>query len=90
MLKLKGITKIFGGLTALEDVTFSVAAGSITGIIGPNGAGKTTLFNIITGLYEQTAGDVYLDGKKISLYAPEVLAGWVWCALSKILSCSAK
>ena len=56
MLRLNGITKIFGGLTALEDVSFSVADGSITGVIGPNGAGKTTLFNIITGLYTQTVG----------------------------------
>ncbi len=75
MLRLNGITKIFGGLTALEDVTLSIAGGSITGIIGANGAGKTTLFNIITGLYTQTSGDVYLSGKNISLFAPEVLAG---------------
>ncbi len=75
MLRLNSITKIFGGLTALEDVTLSIAGGSITGIIGPNGAGKTTLFNIITGLYTQTSGDVYLGGKNISLFAPEVLAG---------------
>jgi len=75
MLRLNSITKIFGGLTALEGVTLSVAGGSITGIIGPNGAGKTTLFNIITGLYTQTSGDVYLDGKNISLFVPEVLAG---------------
>jgi len=74
MLKVTGITKIFGGLTALEDVSFSVAAGSITGIIGPNGAGKTTLFNIITGLYTQTAGEIYLGEKNISLFAPEKLA----------------
>ncbi len=75
MLRLNGITKIFGGLTALEDVSLSIAGGSITGIIGPNGAGKTTLFNIITGLYTQTSGNVYLAGENISLFAPEVLAG---------------
>ena len=75
MLKLNGITKIFGGLTALENVTLSIAGSSITGIIGPNGAGKTTLFNIITGLYTQTSGDVYLGVENISLFAPEVLAG---------------
>lgn len=75
MLRLNGITKVFGGLTALEDVSFAVAGGSITGVIGPNGAGKTTLFNIVTGLYTQTAGDVYLDGKKISFLETEALAG---------------
>jgi branched-chain amino acid transport system ATP-binding protein len=75
MLRLNGITKIFGGLTALEDVSLSVTRGSITGIIGPNGAGKTTLFNIVTGLYTQTSGQVYLGEKNISLFAPERLAG---------------
>lgn len=74
MLELQGITKIFGGLTALEDVSITVQRNSITGIIGPNGAGKTTLFNIITGLYEQTAGEVYLEGKNISYFPPEKLA----------------
>ncbi len=62
MLRLNGITKVFGGLTALEDVSFSVTGESITGVIGPNGAGKTTLFNIVTGLYTQTSGEVYLGG----------------------------
>ena len=75
MLRLNDITKIFGGLIALEDVSLSVGGGSITGIIGPNGAGKTTLFNIITGLYTQISGEVYLGEKNISLFAPEVLAG---------------
>ena len=75
MLRLNGITKTFGGLTALEDVSLSINPGSITGIIGPNGAGKTTLFNIITGLYTQTAGEVYLGEKNISFYTAENLAG---------------
>ena len=74
MLRLNGITKVFGGLTALEDVSFSVAGGSITGIIGPNGAGKTTLFNIVTGLYTQTSGEVYLGEKNISFLETEALA----------------
>lgn len=75
MLRLDGITKRFGGLTALEDVSFSVKKGTITGIIGPNGAGKTTLFNIITGIYEQTSGTVHLEEKDITRYPPESLAG---------------
>ena len=74
MLKIEGITQIFGGLTALEDVSFSVAPRSITGIIGPNGAGKTTLFNIVTGLYTQTKGQVYLGEKNITFFEPEILA----------------
>jgi len=74
MLRLNGITKVFGGLTALEDVSFSMSAGSITGIIGPNGAGKTTLFNIVTGLYAQTTGEVFLDGRNISFWETEKLA----------------
>jgi len=74
MLKLNGVTKIFGGLTALEDVSLEVQKGSITGVIGPNGAGKTTLFNIVTGLYTQTSGTVYLGEKNISFFAAEALA----------------
>jgi branched-chain amino acid transport system ATP-binding protein len=74
MLRLDGITKIFGGLTALEDVSLAVKKGTITGVIGPNGAGKTTLFNIVTGLYTQTSGEVYLAEKNISLLATESLA----------------
>ena len=74
MLRVEGITQIFGGLTALEDVTFTVGKGNITGVIGPNGAGKTTLFNIVTGLYTQTSGKVFLEGTEISGYSPERLA----------------
>jgi branched-chain amino acid transport system ATP-binding protein len=74
MLRVEGITQIFGGLTALEDITFRVGKGLITGVIGPNGAGKTTLFNIITGLYTQTRGKVFLEGADISGFPPERLA----------------
>jgi len=74
MLRVEGITQVFGGITALGDVSFSVKQGEIKGVIGPNGAGKTTLFNIITGVYRQTAGDVFLEGEKVSLLPPEKLA----------------
>ncbi|MBK5275436.1 MAG: ABC transporter ATP-binding protein [Desulfuromonadales bacterium] len=74
MLEVSGITQIFGGVTALEDVSFTVAKGAITGVIGPNGAGKTTLFNIVTGIYTQTAGRVFLKGSDVSGLPPEKLA----------------
>jgi branched-chain amino acid transport system ATP-binding protein len=74
LLKIESITKIFGGLTALEDVSFSIAAGEIIGIIGPNGAGKTTLFNIVSGIYDPTSGKVYYGGKDITGFPPEKLA----------------
>lgn len=74
MLRIEDMTKIFGGLTALQGVSFSISAGEITGIIGPNGAGKTTLFNIVTGIYYPTSGKVFYDGKDITGFPPEKLA----------------
>lgn len=74
MLRLQGVTKVFGGLTALDHVSLSMEKGVITGVIGPNGAGKTTLFNIVSGIYSLTSGDVWLEGKNISGFAPETLA----------------
>jgi len=74
MLEVTGITQVFGGVTALEDVSFRVAKGDITGVIGPNGAGKTTLFNIISGIYVQTNGRVFLEGRDVSGLPPERLA----------------
>lgn len=74
MLELKGITQIFGGVTALSDVSFSIHANQITGVIGPNGAGKTTLFNIVTGIYQQTSGQVIFEGTDISRIPVERLA----------------
>ena len=68
-LRVRGLTKCFGGLTALESVDLEVEPSSILSIIGPNGSGKTTLFNCISGLYTPTAGDVLLvrDGSESSL-----------------------
>jgi len=74
MLEVTGITRMFGGVTALKDVSFTIGQDSITGVIGPNGAGKTTLFNIITGIYSMTSGKVTLAGKDISGLPPECLA----------------
>jgi branched-chain amino acid transport system ATP-binding protein len=74
MLEVSAITQVFGGVVALDDVSFSAIKGNITGVIGPNGAGKTTLFNIITGIYTQTSGRVLLDGDDISGLPPERLA----------------
>ena len=64
VLTLDHVTKRFGGLTAVGDVSFSINEGEIFGLIGPNGAGKTTIFNLITGVYTLTEGDIYFDGGK--------------------------
>jgi branched-chain amino acid transport system ATP-binding protein len=65
LLSVRDITLRFGGITALEDVSFDVEQGTTAGLIGPNGAGKTTTFNVITRLYELDAGDVLLDGRSL-------------------------
>ncbi len=65
VISLKNVTMKFGGVTALNDVTFDVKQGEILGLIGPNGAGKTTVFNVITGVYRITSGDIVFDGKSL-------------------------
>jgi branched-chain amino acid transport system ATP-binding protein len=74
VLFLNGVTKYFSGLAALTDVSFEVKESVIKGIIGPNGAGKTTLFNIITGVFPPTQGELILDGKDISHKRPNEIA----------------
>ncbi len=64
MIKLNGISRSFGRVTALTEVSFEIPEGSITGIIGPNGAGKSTIFNIITGYLKQDSGDFFLLGER--------------------------
>ncbi len=66
MLELDAVTKRFGGLTAVRQVSLRAAPGEIVGIIGPNGAGKTTLFNVISGFYAPDEGRVLLDGRDVS------------------------
>jgi len=65
ILSLRNVTMRFGGVTALNDVTFDVNQGEILGLIGPNGAGKTTIFNVITGVYQITSGDIDFQGKSL-------------------------
>ncbi len=66
LLKVNHLSKQFGGVTALNDVSFEIIQNEVFGLIGPNGAGKTTLFNVITGFYEPSQGDVFLSGFPIN------------------------
>lgn len=70
-LQVKGITKRFGGLVAVDNVSFEVEKGEIISIIGPNGAGKTTVFNILTGVYQIEEGEIIFDGKPIQNKPPQ-------------------
>ena len=74
LLTVEGLCKEFGGVHAVQDLSFTVEPGSIHSIIGPNGAGKTTLFNLISGLYPPSSGRVRLDGKDIAGLRPDQLA----------------
>jgi len=65
ILKLQNVTMQFGGVVALNDVTFDIKKQEILGLIGPNGAGKTTIFNVITGVYQVTKGDITFEGKSL-------------------------
>ena len=70
LLQVNDVSKIFGGLVAVSNVTFSANKGEILGLIGPNGAGKTTMFNVVNGFYPPTKGEVLLKGQRISHLQP--------------------
>ncbi|QOZ71752.1 ABC transporter ATP-binding protein [Bradyrhizobium arachidis] len=74
MLSLRGLTRRFGGLTAVDAIDLDLARGELISIIGPNGAGKTTLFNLVTGLDRPDAGVVHFEGQDITGLSPERLA----------------
>ena len=75
LLAAEGISKRFGGVQALADVTFSIERGEIYGLIGPNGAGKTSLFNVLTGIYSADAGSFIFDGAPLAGLKPHEVAG---------------
>ena len=70
LLEVEGVTKRFGGLVAVKDVSFALEPGEITGILGPNGAGKTTLFNLLTGFIPMDLGAARFDGRALAGLAP--------------------
>jgi branched-chain amino acid transport system ATP-binding protein len=73
LLRVSGITTRFGGITANRGISFDVAAGELVGIIGPNGAGKTTLFECVSGFYAPDAGEVELDGTRLTGLSPDLV-----------------
>ena len=73
MLEVRSLTKFFGGLGAVVDLSFQVKEGEIFGLIGPNGAGKTTVFNLINGFYHPSSGDILFKGESITGLKPSVV-----------------
>jgi ABC-type branched-subunit amino acid transport system ATPase component len=67
LLAIRNVTRRFGGIVAIDDVSLDVEAGQIVGLIGPNGAGKTTLFNVITRLYRPDSGELEFAGKSLRI-----------------------
>lgn len=74
MLTINKLSKSFGGVHAVQDVSFTVKEGNIHSVIGPNGAGKTTLFNLITGVYTPSKGEILLNGENVAAMPPDALA----------------
>jgi branched-chain amino acid transport system ATP-binding protein len=75
ILSLRGVTRDFGPFRAVDNVSFDIETGSITGLIGPNGAGKTTLFNVLTGMLSPSAGQVTFNGQDVVGLSPDKLFG---------------
>ncbi len=85
ILELDGVTKRFGGITAVDGATFGIEEETITGLIGPNGAGKTTTFNLISGFYEPDEGSIYYDGTDLQeLMVPSRTEHLIWSSAAGI------
>jgi branched-chain amino acid transport system ATP-binding protein len=74
LLEVEKLTRNFGGVCAVADLSFSVSEGEILGLIGPNGAGKTTVFNLVTGFVRPTSGAIRLDGRSVVGLRPHAVA----------------
>lgn len=74
LVSVKNLSINFGGLKAVDDVSFDIRRGEILGLLGPNGAGKTTCFNMISGVYKPTSGEIYLDGRRTDGLPPHKMA----------------
>jgi len=74
MLRVKSLSKRFGGLLAVASVSFEVPRGKVVSLVGPNGAGKTTLFNVISGVHAADGGEVFFDGKNVTGWPTNLLA----------------
>jgi branched-chain amino acid transport system ATP-binding protein len=90
VLRAERITKQFGGLVAVDDVSLDLPEHSIVSLIGPNGAGKTTLFNMLTGLYRPTQGRIVLGARDITRSRPDVIPGTGSPVPSRTSGCSAR
>ena len=73
IIEVRNVTMRFGGVTAVSELDMNIPEGGIVGLIGPNGAGKTTVFNVITGFYKPTEGDVVFAGRRITGMAPHAI-----------------
>jgi branched-chain amino acid transport system ATP-binding protein len=74
MLSIRNVSKVFGGVKAVQDISIEIRQGSIHAVIGPNGAGKTTLFNLISGVYTPTSGEIVFRGENVAGKTPDELA----------------
>ena len=83
-IQFKEITKTFGGVVALKDVTLDVARGECHGLMGENGAGKSTLGKVLAGIHKPDSGEMHIDGKLFNFNSPRdaMDAGWRWCTRS--------